>query len=186
MNLPKMFEKEKMWTYSNLLSFSRIFIGMFLYYGISRRLLSFSFFLAVLAVFTDFADGYLARKRNEISELGKILDPLGDKVAVALVAIALHYASGLPLWIVLLIIGRDILILIGSVILIEKLQNVVASEMPGKVAVTIIAGLLLAYLLDWNFLKPLLLYLTVLAVLVSFFFYLLRFFKMILKSKLNN
>jgi CDP-diacylglycerol--glycerol-3-phosphate 3-phosphatidyltransferase len=182
MNLRRMFKQEKVWTYSNLLSLSRLFIGMFLYYGISRRHLPFSFFLAILAVFTDFADGYLARKRNEISELGKILDPLGDKVTVALSAVALHYAYGLPLWIVLLIIGRDILILIGSVILIEKLQNVTASEMPGKIAVTIIAGLLLAYLLEWQLAKPILLYLTVLAVLISFFFYLLRFFKMIFKK----
>jgi hypothetical protein len=54
--------------------------------------------------------------------------------------------------------------------------------MPGKVAVTIIASLLLAYLLEWHLLKPVLLYLAVLAVLVSFFFYLLRFFKIILKK----
>ena len=182
MNLRRVFEKEKVWTYSNLLSLSRLFIGMFLFYGISRRQLLFSFSLALLAVITDFADGYLARKRNEISELGKILDPLGDKVTVALSAIALHYAYGLPLWIVLLIVGRDILILIGSVILIGKLQNVVASEMPGKIAVTIIAGLLLAYLLEWDFAKQILLYLTVLAVFVSFFFYVLRFFKMIFKE----
>ena len=179
MNLQRIFEKEKVWTYSNLLSLSRLFIGMFLYYGISRRHLPFSLFLALLAVATDFADGYLARKRNEISELGKILDPLGDKVTVGLGAVALHHAYGLPLWIVLLIIGRDILILIGSIILIEKLQNVVASEMPGKIAVTIIAGLLLAFLLEWHFAKQILLYLSVLAVFVSFFFYVLRFFKRI-------
>jgi cardiolipin synthase len=182
MNLFRLFEKDQLWTYSNLLSFSRLFIGILLFYGINGRHLYLSLFLAVLAVISDFADGYLARKRNEISKLGTILDPLADKAAVALGAIALHNTYDLPLWVVFLIIGRDILILIGSVILIEKLQNVVASEMPGKVAVTIIAGLLLAYLLEWHFLKPILLLLTILAVIISFLFYLLRFIKMIMQK----
>jgi cardiolipin synthase len=179
MNLYRLFEKDRVWTYSNLLSFCRLFIGILLFYGINGRHLYLSLFLIILAVISDFADGYLARKRNEISKLGTILDPLADKVTVALGAIALYNAYALPLWIVFLIIGRDILILLGSVILIEKLQNVVASEMPGKVAVTIIAGLLLVYLLEWHFLKPILLLLTILAIIISFLFYLLRFVKMI-------
>ena len=179
MNLIRLFEKDRVFTYSNLLSFSRLFIGIFLFYAISGRQLYLSLFLVVLGVISDFADGYLARKRNEISRLGKILDPLADKAAVALAAIALHNTYALPLWVVLLIIGRDILILIGSIILIERLQNVVASEMPGKVAVTIIAGLLIAYLLEWDSMKPIMLLLTILSVMVSFFFYLLRFLKMI-------
>ncbi len=170
----------RVWTYSNLLSISRLLLGLLLFISISNKQTLISISLAVLAVVSDYADGYLARKRNEISELGKILDPLADKITVALGAIALYHAYSLPLWIVLLIIGRDLLILLGSIILIERLQNVVASELPGKVAVTVIAGLLLSYLLEWHFIKPFFLVLTVTAIFLSFSFYLFRFLKIVI------
>ena len=131
---------------------------------------------------SDYADGYVARKRDETSELGKILDPVADKVAVALGAIGLYQAYDLPLWIVILIIGRDILILIGSIFLVEKVRGIVASEMPGKIAVTIISLLLLAYLFELDFIKIPLLYVTLAALIVSFIFYLLKFIKIIKTS----
>ncbi len=181
LKINKFLQSGQVWTYSNLLSLSRLFLGFLLFYSISHKQTHVSISLAVLAVISDYADGYLARKRNEISELGKILDPLADKITVALGAIALYKVYSLPLWIVILIIGRDILILAGSVILMERLQNVVASELPGKIAVTIIAMLLLTYLLEWHILKPYLLIFAVLAIFISFLFYVLRFIKIFIK-----
>lgn len=154
----------------------------FLYYFIVTKHSYLASLLAILAVITDYADGYVARKRGETSELGKILDPVADKVAVALGAIGLYQAYNLPLWIVILIIGRDILILIGSIFLVEKVRSIVASEMPGKIAVTIISLLLLAYLFELDFIKIPLLYLTFVALIVSFIFYLLKFIKIIKNS----
>jgi len=157
-------------------------MGAFLYYFIVTRHSYLAILLALLAVITDFADGYVARKRGEISELGKILDPVADKVAVALGAIGLYQAYDLPLWIVILIIGRDILILTGSIFLVEKVRGIVASEMPGKIAVTIISLLLLAYLFKWDSVKLPLLYITLVALILSFVFYLIKFIKIIKTS----
>lgn len=179
MKLPDLLKSGKIWTISNLLSLSRLGIAIFLFYFILAQNTFVAILLALLAVITDYADGYVARLRNETSELGKILDPVADKVAVALGAIALHQAYGLPLWVVLVIISRDILILAGSLVLIGRLEKVTPSEFPGKVAVTVISLLLLSYLLEAHFLKPVLLIGTLIAILVSFAAYLLKFLKIL-------
>ncbi len=182
MKISDLFQKGKIWTYSNLLSVSRLGIALFLFYFISTRHTLIAILLAVLAVITDYADGYVARRRNETSELGKILDPVADKIAVALGAIALCKAYDLPLWIVLIIISRDVLILIGSVVLIERLEKVTPSEFPGKVAVTVIAALLLAYLLEIHFLKPILIAMTLGAIIFSFAAYFFKFINILTTS----
>ena len=175
-------DNKRIWTYSNLLSISRLILGVFLYYFIVTRHSYLAILLALLAVITDYADGYVARKRGETSELGKILDPVADKVTVALGAIGLYQAYDLPLWIVILITGRDALILIGSIFLVDKVRGIVASEMPGKIAVTIISLLLIAYLFEWNPIKIPLLLITLAALIFSSIFYLIKFIKIIKTS----
>lgn len=174
----RLFQKEKIWTYPNLLSISRLFLGFGIYYYILQRNSMAALAFTLIAILTDYIDGYIARKRNEISELGKILDPLADKIAVALGTIALYKTYGLPLWIVIIILGRDILIVFGSVFLFGKAQSVAPSEMPGKIAVTIISVLLLSYILEIEPVKNILLILTALAVLSSLLFYMVKFFKL--------
>lgn len=61
----------------------------------------------VLAAFTDGLDGYLARRNKQVTDLGKILDPLADKLLVSAALIALVEMHKLPSWIVVLILGRE-------------------------------------------------------------------------------
>jgi cardiolipin synthase (CMP-forming) len=60
---------------------------------------------------TDFFDGYIARRTGSVTELGKLLDPLADRIFIVALAVALVAAEALPLWITIVIVGRDILIL---------------------------------------------------------------------------
>jgi CDP-diacylglycerol--glycerol-3-phosphate 3-phosphatidyltransferase len=64
---------------------------------------------AVLAA-TDALDGYLARSRNEITNLGKFLDPLADKILVAAALLALIELDALPAWVALVILAREFLV----------------------------------------------------------------------------
>ena len=180
------FEKGKVWTASNLLSVSRLIIGLFLYLLILYQHSIWAILLSIIAIFTDYADGYLARKRNEISELGKILDPVADKVTVGLSSIALYQAYGLPLWVVIFIVGRDLLILSGSLILIGKMNHVTPSELPGKIAVTVISLLLLSYLFDFNPVKTPLLVLTILIIIISFIYYVVKFITVFRQNRLDK
>lgn len=79
-----------------------------------------AFVLFLIAAITDYIDGYLARSRQEITDLGKLLDPLADKlllvgtfVPMFLLAKTLPFQTpvgdiGLPLWIVLVVLGREV------------------------------------------------------------------------------
>lgn len=65
------------------------------------------FFVAAL---TDKADGYFARKQNLVSSLGEILDPIADKLLMIPLFIALWYVGLLPLWVVIIICARDLIV----------------------------------------------------------------------------
>ena len=64
----------------------------------------------VLAAATDGLDGYVARKRKEITNLGKLLDPLADKLLVAAALITMTQVGRIPSWITFAIIGREFLV----------------------------------------------------------------------------
>ena len=64
--------------------------------------------LFLLAAVTDTFDGYLARRRGMVTTLGKFLDPLADKLLIVTALIALIPARGIPVWMVIIIVGREI------------------------------------------------------------------------------
>lgn len=177
MIIKQLFKENKIWTLSNFLSFSRILIGGVLYYFILNHETSLAISMAIVAIITDYADGYFARKRNEVSELGKVLDPVADKVTVGLGSIGLYHSYDLPLLVVILILGRDVLIVLGSLILFKKMERVTASAFPGKLAVTVISLLLLAYLVEFKFLQKPFMILAIISILYSFFYYARSFFR---------
>ncbi len=171
----KLFAKGKVYTISNGLSLLRLLGSFYLYYLTIHHQSWTALWAAVLLILTDFLDGYFARRLNQVSELGKVLDPLADKVGTGLGVFALYQEYGLPFWVMALIIGRDIAIVLGSLMLMSRLPYVVPSAMPGKIAVTILAFLFLVYLLEIYPLQYPLLLLSVLAIGISSLFYAYRF-----------
>ncbi|MBI4661986.1 MAG: CDP-alcohol phosphatidyltransferase family protein [Verrucomicrobia bacterium] len=100
------------------------FIVQVLYYidngGESHRWLAFASFL--IAAICDGVDGYIARRFNQRSELGAILDPLADKLllASAIVVLSLHNEPRLariPLWLTAMILGRDVILTLGLAVI---------------------------------------------------------------------
>ena len=106
----------------NALTFSRLlFIPIFLYALFAgdfeaRWLAPLAFGLAAL---TDCFDGYFARKLNQETEFGKLADPTIDRifVAVAAVAVYLKFQAIIPIWLVIVIVGRDALMSLGWMVL---------------------------------------------------------------------
>ncbi len=91
--------------------------------------------LYILVYLTDIADGYFARKFNQISELGKIIDPLADKILVILVVAYLYYYEIIPAYYFWIIILRDLIIFIGGIIVSKKIGKVLPSNYLGKATV---------------------------------------------------
>ncbi|MCB0280805.1 MAG: CDP-alcohol phosphatidyltransferase family protein [Calditrichaeota bacterium] len=172
-------------TLSNILSLSRVFLlaPFIIYYrsyAVSNNKTDYiiAVSIVIFMIISDFLDGFFARKLNQITEWGKILDPLGDKIGAAGVAIALYIYSGLPLWILIVIISRDLLILIGASFLIKKIDHVPSSEWPGKITAFIIALLLLSYIFNFDAAKTFLLILSAISLSYSLLDYILKFIKL--------
>jgi len=143
--------KRDLWTIPNALSVLRVLLVLvFLVEIFSDRTNArwWGFFWLALAAVTDKLDGDLARWLHAESEWGRILDPLADKIGVALVAVALLVKGWLPLWFVAVLLLRDLLILIGGLLIKRKTGEVVPSNMAGKWAVGVIAVTLLLTLID--------------------------------------
>tara|TARA_B110000003_G_scaffold219152_1_gene218867 strand:- start:85 stop:630 length:546 start_codon:yes stop_codon:yes gene_type:complete len=100
-----------MLTFINLLTFSRILLGAFIFILLmSPNNYLLAFILFFIAGVTDYFDGYLARKYNSVSELGEILDPIADKILIVFVlfGLAVNLSSYLIGFIGALIITREI------------------------------------------------------------------------------
>jgi CDP-diacylglycerol--glycerol-3-phosphate 3-phosphatidyltransferase len=61
----------------------------------------------LVAALTDFLDGYIARKRNQITDMGKFLDPLADKMLISAAFVYLTYSDLLPPWVTILVLFRE-------------------------------------------------------------------------------
>lgn len=102
-------------TASNLLSISRMLIAPWMYFLISEgNNQEKVYVVALFAYISDLLDGYLARSRNEITEWGKVLDPLADKIFIAAVCLGMISSGQLSIWYIAVVLGRDMLIIIAG------------------------------------------------------------------------
>jgi CDP-diacylglycerol--glycerol-3-phosphate 3-phosphatidyltransferase len=135
-----------------------------------------------LAILSDYLDGYFARGREEITDLGKVLDPLADKIFFGTSAVIMILQGLIPQYLAFIIIGRDILIFLGGIYIKSKTGIVVASNMTGKIAVNVAAIVLIGILMEWDGFYSYGSALTALFFIYSFVIYVLKAYK-ILKSK---
>lgn len=108
--------------------------------------------IVFLTFLSDFLDGYIARKLNQVSVMGKILDPLADKIVTLFAVLFIYLYKDFPLLLAVIIIGRDVIILAMSFIVMRKKQFVTVSNIYGKWAVTFIGLLVVSYMFEVSFL----------------------------------
>ena len=87
-----------------------------------------------VVVATDWVDGAIARRTGQVTELGKLLDPTADRLAIAAGIIALAAADLFPVWAAVLIIGRDVLVLIAGAFVLSRYRVRLDVRWIGKVA----------------------------------------------------
>jgi CDP-diacylglycerol--glycerol-3-phosphate 3-phosphatidyltransferase len=100
------------------------------------------------SIMLDFFDGYLARKLSQETKLGQILDPLADKLMVSCIVVALIIKTDFPLWLGILIIGRDLLILAAGAVIFKGKHVITTSILIGKATFALLGALIMTYILD--------------------------------------
>ena len=134
---------------ANVLSLFRIaLVGPTVYYllqpGYGRRAL----LLLGVGMATDAVDGPIARRRGEVSALGKLLDPIADKLTLDGVAVALSLRRGFPWWVTGLLLGRDAAIVLGATAIFRDSTEITTPNYAGKLTTAMLTGALLLYGLE--------------------------------------
>ncbi len=134
--------KQDVFTWSNLISATRIAVPIpiiWLHIQNNYQVGPFIIALILYAIFSDYLDGYVARKWDEVSELGKVLDPVADKVmAFALFGYTV-WLGLIPVWYFVLAAVRDSMIMAGSAYIKRIRGKVAMAVMSGKVSVNVMA-----------------------------------------------
>lgn len=118
--------------------------GTILNIGIDMWILNIIF---IIASITDKLDGNIARKRNQITEFGKFLDPIADKMLVLSAMLILVERKLLPAWIPIIILIREFAVSGYRLIAVQKENNVIAASIWGKTkTVTQIIAIIFAFI----------------------------------------
>jgi len=133
------------------------FLASLVYYSKEREYLRFvALGIFVLGVISDAVDGYIARKSKQQSKAGLVLDPLGDKMLLMTAFVCLAFINNFsikfPLWIAFIVLSRDIIILIGALVIYIVKQNIaVFPTRWGKLTTTFQMSSVIFVLMQWRY-----------------------------------
>lgn len=133
---------------SNFLSFLRILLVAPFFILLLNENDFWAIIVGIMAVITDFIDGWAARKFNMITDLGRILDPVGDKLLLAAAIIALLIRGDIPLWFFILAFSRDLVILLFGLYLKNKSGEITESNIWGKIAFALTSVVILGVIAE--------------------------------------
>jgi len=148
------FKPSELFELPNLVSLSRIALGPLMLLTLSwesSRSTILAAAIMILAGISDGLDGYLARRRGQVTAFGVALDPIADKAFALFLLVGLFLFRDIPIWLLAVLLGRDLLILIGGVYLTRKFDVSLPSNITGKYTFASISVLLGAYIIEYRF-----------------------------------
>ncbi len=142
----------------NSISVARLaLIPLFVWLLIGANELVWGGWLLFVIASTDWVDGYLARRLNQVTEFGKLLDPVADRLAVVSSVFAGWWVDALPNWFVILLVFREVVVAIGAGVIGLSGGGKIDVRTIGKRATfgiyTAITWFILAKGYDWDWLR---------------------------------
>ena len=166
----------------NLITLSRLpFVPLIIYclsQQDSRAYQMASLGLTAICFFTDWLDGYLARRLNQVSTLGKTIDPIVDKIIVIAFVIALFLYRDFPLWAALIFLCKDFILMILGLITIKLRKTAVSANIYGKINLWLFVGMSGLYIIKSPF-KIVFLIAGLITTVIVFFSYSIVFIRII-------
>lgn len=146
-------KKTDLFLIPNLLTILRFLTYPVIFYFVKKEELISAVIFMGLAVTTDLLDGFLARTLNQVSDLGKIIDPFVDKLGIGIFIVYATLYKDFPLWACVLVIVKETLMLLAGLFVIRKRKIVPVSAFWGKLNALVWGGVVLFYILELNSIK---------------------------------
>ena len=174
-----MFTKKEIFSIPNILCYFRILlvpVFLWAYFDLQSDEGHFvAAIILVLSSLSDFFDGFIARKCHMITELGKLIDPVADKLTQFVVACTLMYTYPAYAWLVAIIVLKDgMLLFVGYYIYRKKDKHLSQAQMPGKVATAvffIVSIILVAFYIPGTMISSILIYSTLILMIIAMIYY---------------
>jgi cardiolipin synthase len=148
---------DRILTVPNVVSFVRLLgVGVFWWVLLGLENHGLAAVLIFVIGWTDWIDGYLARRLNQVSKLGKALDPIADRLMIASAVIGGMIASIIPLWVGWLLIAREVFMGVITLVLVTRGLGTLEVRYLGKLSTFILYGAIPSfYFADAGILEPL-------------------------------
>lgn len=174
-----MFTKKEIFSIPNILCYFRIgLVPIFIYTYFTAETSGEHMLSAAILLFSslsDFLDGFIARKYNMITELGKLIDPVADKLTQFVVACSLMYTYPAYAWLVAIIVVKDgMLLFVGMYIYRKKGKHLAQAELPGKVATAVffvVSIILIAFYIPGTMISTVMIYSTLILMIIAMVYY---------------
>ena len=182
--------RKQLFTIPNLLSLLRLcMIPLIIWLYCTQKNYALTAVVLVLSGLTDMVDGYIARRFNMVTDLGKALDPVADKLTQASVMFCLLSRFRMMLVPLLLLIFKEVCNGVISLVVIKKTGKVCGADWHGKVCTWLLYALMFVHIVwfdisrEWS---TALISICVIMMTFSFALYMVRNYKMLTKEVTNN
>ena len=135
----------------NILTIIRFILIPFIFIAVMTHHYLTALIIFTLSAITDVLDGYIARKYNYITDIGKLIDPLADKLTQVTLLLSLTILNILPWWIFAIVFIKEIIMVTTASLLYKKKDVVVYSKWYGKLATVLFYLAIVMSLLMNNF-----------------------------------
>ena len=182
--------RKQLFTIPNLLSLLRLcMIPLIIWLYCTQKNYALTAVVLVLSGLTDMVDGYIARRFNMVTDLGKALDPVADKLTQASVMFCLLSRFRMMLVPLLLLIFKEVCNGIMSLFVIKKTGKVCGADWHGKVCTWLLYAMMFVHIVWFDISREwttALIGICVIMMTVSFALYMVRNYKMLTKEVTNN
>jgi len=194
----KKISQDKHWmNIPNVLTLLRIALAPVMVMGMYRGYLLFAFIIFMIASVTDLLDGFLARWCDLQTNLGKMLDPVADKVLLVSVFCALAFLQlplfQIPVWFFILVFAREVIILLGSGVVLKvnpqaRIEPIIWGKLTTLFQILFVIWVFTCYFFGWEPRRTYIFFLILLAIfsVLSLLQYIKIGFRYFIKSKKLN